>query len=77
MGFIHFIYENLFFVTVEAPKNPWKICPDPVSPVGSLNNSHNINAIITAEKKQKENFSKMLSKPLVYTQVLFNLSIFK
>lgn len=52
----------------ESPKNPWKLCNE-ICSEGQPAVEAKISAIITAEKKQKENLSKMMSKPLAYTQV--------
>lgn len=60
---------QVFDVTLESPKNPWKLCAEVTSPIGSPEWGTDMNDIIIAEKKQKENFSKMISKPLMYTQV--------
>lgn len=62
---------------VETPKNPWKTIANLESPQ-SLESS--IGDIISSEKKQKENFVKMKSKLLIYTQVCYKfvslLSVF-
>ncbi|CAG9766352.1 unnamed protein product [Ceutorhynchus assimilis] len=52
----------------ESPKNPWKILQDPISPINSPQND-NIEAIMSREKKQKENLVKITSKPLAFTQL--------
>lgn len=51
-----------------SPKNPWKIIPDPISPVNIPGND-NIENIISSELKQKENLVKITSKQLVFTQL--------
>ncbi|KAL1502111.1 hypothetical protein ABEB36_007304 [Hypothenemus hampei] len=55
-------------VIQESPKNPWKIPEDWNSSIDS-GQQDNIEAIISSEKKQKENLIKITSKQLVYTQI--------
>ncbi|XP_017775512.1 PREDICTED: inhibitor of Bruton tyrosine kinase [Nicrophorus vespilloides] len=53
----------------ESPKNPWKRIEPLKSPIGSSDAKANISTIITEEKKQKENLTKIKSKLLIYTQL--------
>ncbi|XP_025837639.1 inhibitor of Bruton tyrosine kinase-like, partial [Agrilus planipennis] len=52
-----------------SPKNPWKILRDPNNLIDSLDVKSTIDSIITDEKKMKENFVKMKTKSLFYTQI--------
>ncbi|KAL0820240.1 hypothetical protein ABMA28_006160 [Loxostege sticticalis] len=56
--------------TPEKPKNPWKICEPPVAS-SSPNKPKTIefNQILTDQKKQKEDFSRIMTKPLTLTQL--------
>lgn len=51
-----------------SPKNPWKKLEEP-KPVMERDDKPNIANIIASEKKQRENWTKMRAKPLIYTQV--------
>lgn len=50
-----------------SPKNPWKKIQEPVSIPEQ--EEKNFADIVADEKKQRENWTKMRAKPLVYTQV--------
>lgn len=54
----------------DKPKNPWKLCEVPIT----SNNPHmskivEFNKILTDQKKQKEDFSRIMTKPLLLTQL--------
>ncbi|XP_065167013.1 inhibitor of Bruton tyrosine kinase [Atheta coriaria] len=51
-------------IEAESPKNPWNMNFETSSPVSS-----HIGSIITEEKKQRENLSRIKSKLLIYTQI--------
>lgn len=54
----------------EKPKNPWKICEPPVaSSSPRVPKTIEFNQILTDQKKQKEDFSRIMTKPLALTQV--------
>lgn len=54
----------------EKPKNPWKICETPVASSSPNSKAIEFNKILTDQKKQKEDHSRIMTKPLVLTQVL-------
>lgn len=57
-----------------SPKNPWKIIEMPAPVVKNL--EKNVADIIADEKKKKGNWTKMKTKPLIYTQVSQSSSYF-
>ncbi|XP_041984578.1 inhibitor of Bruton tyrosine kinase [Aricia agestis] len=54
----------------DKPKNPWKICEHPVAS-SSPNKSKSIefNKILADQKKQKDDSSRIMTKPLALTQL--------
>lgn len=55
----------------EKPKNPWKICEVPTtSDNPRISKTVEFNKILTDQRKQKEDFSRIMTKPLLLTQVL-------
>lgn len=61
-------FNRLSVSPPEKPKNPWKVCESPVassSPVKPVQ----FNQILTDQRKQKEDFSRIMTKPLALTQV--------
>ncbi|CAG9563842.1 unnamed protein product [Danaus chrysippus] len=54
----------------DKPKNPWKICDPPVA-TSSPNkaNSLEFNKILADQKKQKDDSSRIMTKPLTLTQL--------
>ncbi|XP_026762942.2 inhibitor of Bruton tyrosine kinase [Galleria mellonella] len=53
----------------EKPKNPWKICEPPVASSSPNKKTIEFNQILTDQKKQKEDFSRIMTKPLTLTQL--------
>lgn len=53
----------------EKPKNPWKICETPVASSSPNSKAIEFNKILTDQKKQKEDHSRIMTKPLYLTQV--------
>ncbi|KAM3963343.1 LOW QUALITY PROTEIN: inhibitor of Bruton tyrosine kinase [Aphomia sociella] len=54
----------------EKPKNPWKICePQVASSSPNKVKTMEFNQILTDQKKQKEDFSRIMTKPLMMTQL--------
>ncbi|XP_037294950.1 inhibitor of Bruton tyrosine kinase isoform X1 [Manduca sexta] len=53
----------------EKPKNPWKICETPVASSSPNTKPVEFNKILTDQKKQKEDFSRIMTKPLILTQL--------
>lgn len=53
----------------EKPKNPWKICQPPVASSSPNSKAIEFNKILTDQKKQKEDHSRIMTKPLLMTQV--------
>lgn len=54
----------------EQPKNPWKICQVPVaSSSPKASKAMEFNQILADQKKQKDDFSRIMTKPLYLTQV--------
>lgn len=59
--------QNSFSDIMNSPKSPWEKIESPT--VLSPESEQNFVDIVTDERKQKENYSKMRSRPLIYTQV--------
>lgn len=58
---------------VDKPKNPWKICDPPVASSSPHKpKTIQFNQILTDQRKQKEDFSRIMTKPLTLTQVIFS-----
>lgn len=53
----------------EKPKNPWKICELPVASSSPKSKSIEFNKILTDQRKQKEDHSRIMTKPLLLTQL--------
>ncbi|KAF9424947.1 hypothetical protein HW555_000248 [Spodoptera exigua] len=53
----------------EKPKNPWKICEPPVASSSPKSKTIEFNKILTDQKKQKEDHSRIMTKPLLMTQL--------
>lgn len=53
----------------EKPKNPWKICEPPVASSSPNSKAIEFNKILTDQKKQKEDHSRIMTKPLLLTQL--------
>ncbi|XP_059059647.1 inhibitor of Bruton tyrosine kinase [Achroia grisella] len=53
----------------EKPKNPWKICELPVASSSPNKKTIEFNQILTDQKKQREDFSRIMTKPLTLTQL--------
>ncbi|CAH0590134.1 unnamed protein product [Chrysodeixis includens] len=53
----------------EKPKNPWKICEAPVASSSPNSKAIEFNKILNDQKKQKEDHSRIMTKPLVMTQL--------
>ncbi|RVE44903.1 hypothetical protein evm_010450 [Chilo suppressalis] len=53
----------------EKPKNPWKICEPPVASSSPKAKTIEFNQILTDQKKQKEDHSRIMTKPLALTQL--------
>ncbi|XP_023939294.2 inhibitor of Bruton tyrosine kinase [Bicyclus anynana] len=54
----------------DKPKNPWKICEAPVaSSSPNKANSMEFNKILQDQKKQKDDSSRIMTKPLALTQL--------
>ncbi|XP_075980998.1 inhibitor of Bruton tyrosine kinase [Anticarsia gemmatalis] len=53
----------------EKPKNPWKICEAPVASSSPNSKAIEFNKILTDQKKQKEDHSRIMTKPLNMTQL--------
>lgn len=60
----------------EKPKNPWKICEVPVASSSPNSKPIEFNKILNDQKKQKEDHSRIMTKPLVLTQVTIILYSF-
>lgn len=59
----------------DKPKNPWKICEPPIA-TRSPNkpNSMEFNKILADQKKQKDDSSRIMTKPLTLTQVSVHIN---
>ncbi|KAJ0174013.1 hypothetical protein K1T71_010159 [Dendrolimus kikuchii] len=53
----------------EKPKNPWKIVETPIASSSLNSKTIEFNKILTDQKKQKEDFSRIMTKPLMLTQL--------
>jgi inhibitor of Bruton tyrosine kinase len=53
----------------EKPKNPWKIC-EPAVTSSPMAKTIEFNQILTDQKKQRDDFSRIMTKPLTLTQVI-------
>ncbi|XP_022826832.1 inhibitor of Bruton tyrosine kinase isoform X1 [Spodoptera litura] len=53
----------------DKPKNPWKICEPPVASSSPKTKTIEFNKILTDQKKQKEDHSRIMTKPLLMTQL--------
>lgn len=54
----------------DKPKNPWKICEVPIAQSSpNKQNAMEFNKILADQKKQKDDFSRIMTKPLNLTQV--------
>ncbi|CAG9795587.1 unnamed protein product [Diatraea saccharalis] len=53
----------------EKPKNPWKVCEPPVASSSPKAKTIEFNKILTDQKKQKEDHSRIMTKPLALTQL--------
>ncbi|KAI5642905.1 BTB/POZ domain-containing protein [Phthorimaea operculella] len=55
----------------DKPKNPWKVCTPPPVASSSPKASREIgfNQILADQKKQKDDFSRIMTKPLTLTQL--------
>ncbi|XP_050550953.1 inhibitor of Bruton tyrosine kinase [Spodoptera frugiperda] len=53
----------------DKPKNPWKICEPPVASSSPKAKTIEFNKILTDQKKQKEDHSRIMTKPLLMTQL--------
>lgn len=53
----------------EKPKNPWKICEMPVASSSPNSKAIEFNKILTDQRKQKEDHSRIMTKPLILTQL--------
>lgn len=62
-------YFTKLSVSPEKPKNPWKICEPPIASSSPKAKSLEFNQILTDQRKQKEDFSRIMTKPLAMTQV--------
>lgn len=58
----------------EKPRNPWKICELPVASSSPNSKAIEFDKILTAQKKQKEDHSRIMTKSLTLTQVHFTLT---
>lgn len=56
-------------VSPEKPKNPWKLIEAPVASSSPRAKPVQFDQILTDQKKQKDDFSRIMSKPLAWTQV--------
>lgn len=76
----HTVEESFVKATSEspvltAPRNPWKIAESPItnsSPKAAK--SLEFNQILADQKKQKDNYSRIITKPLNLTQVFGNFN---
>lgn len=55
----------------EKPRNPWKICEAPVASSSPKSKAMQFDQILTDQKKQKEDQSRIMTKPLAWTQVRY------
>ncbi|XP_060805513.1 inhibitor of Bruton tyrosine kinase [Amyelois transitella] len=53
----------------EKPKNPWKVVEAPVASSSPKAKAMEFNQILTDQKKQREDFSRIMTKPLALTQL--------
>lgn len=58
----------------DKPKNPWKVCQMPeASSSPKAAKAMEFNQILADQKKQKDDFSRIMTKPLYLTQVCFSI----
>ncbi|CAK1584728.1 unnamed protein product [Parnassius mnemosyne] len=53
----------------DKPKNPWKICEVPVANSSPKAKAVEFNQILADQRKQKDDFSRIMTKPLALTQL--------
>ncbi|XP_013162963.1 PREDICTED: inhibitor of Bruton tyrosine kinase [Papilio xuthus] len=53
----------------DKPKNPWKICEAPIASSSPKTKAIQFNQILADQKKQKDDFSRIMTKPLALTQL--------
>ncbi|XP_013137356.1 PREDICTED: inhibitor of Bruton tyrosine kinase [Papilio polytes] len=53
----------------DKPKNPWKICEAPIASSSPKSKAIEFNQILADQKKQKDDFSRIMTKPLALTQL--------
>lgn len=58
----------------EKPRNPWKVCEVPVASSSPKSKAMQFDQILTDQRKQKEDHSRIMTKPLALTQVINSLS---
>ncbi|KPJ10508.1 Inhibitor of Bruton tyrosine kinase [Papilio machaon] len=53
----------------DKPRNPWKICEAPIASSSPKAKAIEFNQILADQKKQKDDFSRIMTKPLALTQL--------
>ncbi|CAH2042576.1 unnamed protein product, partial [Iphiclides podalirius] len=64
-----YLTSKLNLASPDKPKNPWKICEAPAANSSPKAKPVEFNQILADQRKQKDDFSRIMTKPLALTQL--------